>query len=569
MSRTRPFFTIHTILILLTIICSVYLIHNTIHAIYPSPQVCKTYLRSEFNTNVNTTNDIILTSRTKSKPNYSYEWGRVSAVAMMGIESLLGNTTNILPYYEQYNQHVSKILLDQDPRFDPTIDIHAEPIFNPATNKIFSGKAARPQIHTAALRTIIRLNQLLWYVTFGQTSKAQYFYNNNNDQILSKQSVKGELEYLTRNWGMPSYDIWERCIGVHFYTLMVVRKAIYLGINMAIILHDDEFAAKMLQVANVINTKLPEFQDDRHNGIIFPSLEQRCLNDEQGRVEEYDIAVLLGTIHGRIEHETMSTMHNLVQHQLIKRNCEVNPHEWCVDIKSYSESWNFDTFFAWLEPRPYNANALYTLYLLEQWSMNEFPKVYEMARSKVNTTAIGRFINDHYKGFDSSAPTGNPWPLASFAASYVWNAMGQYLTAYPVGYNRDIKGSTSSIVFKKQHAKMWIKLIDYTIGMGYATPNSAHVALTNLRRELESGMEQKLSRSESSLALKALGRGCASLSDDHFSTPFIYLGLNGANLFEQINASTLVGTSGSFMTDNLAMAIIADNIHDTRSYPWK
>ncbi len=68
-----------------------------------------------------------------------------------------------------------------------------------------------------------------------KTAVKQHLYDG---KLPADSVLKADLEYIAHVWKKPCFDIWEKAYGQHFFTLMVQRKALWEGAQLARLLDD-------------------------------------------------------------------------------------------------------------------------------------------------------------------------------------------------------------------------------------------------------------------------------------------------------------------------------------------
>ena len=74
--------------------------------------------------------------------------------------------------------------------------------------------------------------------------------------------IKGDLEYVATSWRKYGFDLWEEVSGRHFYTLLTLRTALFLGARLANQLGDAGPATRYMAAADEIDPYLRRFWDD-------------------------------------------------------------------------------------------------------------------------------------------------------------------------------------------------------------------------------------------------------------------------------------------------------------------
>ncbi|KAI9027151.1 glucoamylase b [Phycomyces nitens] len=151
-----------------------------------------------------------------------------------------------------------------------------EPKFNPDGSG-FSGEWGRPQNDGPAVRAtaFILLSQAL--------SQKKYVTN------VLRPAIYKDLDYIVDNWATPSFDLWEEVSGVHFYTLMVMRRALLQGVGFSGLYRDAIHAANYQGTIGSIEDRLESFWSPSHNYILATKDRERGYEKPSG----LDISVIL------------------------------------------------------------------------------------------------------------------------------------------------------------------------------------------------------------------------------------------------------------------------------------
>ncbi|RCH88939.1 glycoside hydrolase 15 protein [Rhizopus azygosporus] len=199
----------------------------------------------------------IAASLSTAGPDYYYSWTRDSALTANVIAyeyntTFTGNTT-LLKYLKDYvtfsvkSQSVSTVC-----------NCLGEPKFN-ADGSSFTGPWGRPQNDGPAERAVTFMLIADSYLT--QTKDASYVTG------TLKPAIFKDLDYVVSVWSNGCYDLWEEVNGVHFYTLMVMRKGLILGADFAARNGDSSRASTYKKTASTMESKISSFWSDSNNYI--------------------------------------------------------------------------------------------------------------------------------------------------------------------------------------------------------------------------------------------------------------------------------------------------------------
>ncbi len=227
----------------------------------------------------------VLASPSKVDPDYYYHWVRDASLTMLAVQELgLANSELLLKNYLIATQIHQAKSGDQN-LGEPKYFANGEP---------FTGPWGRPQNDGPALRAIVFAN---WAEKLLNQKQEAYVRRNLYDGNWPSVSVlKRDLEYVANHWSEPSYDLWEEIKADHFYTLIVQRRALTLGAEIALRLKDQWAAQFYLAQAALIKTKLQKFIVNQK---IIPTL--NYVEGLSTKKSNRDTAVLLGLLHGGLE----------------------------------------------------------------------------------------------------------------------------------------------------------------------------------------------------------------------------------------------------------------------------
>lgn len=197
----------------------------------------------------------IAASLSTANPDYFYAWTRDSALVSHVIAydyntTLAGNST-ILGILKNY---VTFSLNSQSA--STSCNCLGEPKFN-ADGSSYTGAWGRPQNDGPAERAdtfILIADSIL-----KQTSDATYVTG------TLAPAIYKDLDYVASTWSNGCYDLWEEVNGVHFYTLMVMRKGLIRGANFATRNGDSTRASTYTNTAASIKTKIDTFWSSTNN----------------------------------------------------------------------------------------------------------------------------------------------------------------------------------------------------------------------------------------------------------------------------------------------------------------
>jgi glucoamylase len=107
------------------------------------------------------------------------------------------------------------------------------------------------------------------------------------------QVIFKDLNYITNVWSNTCFDLWEEVNALHFFTLMVQRRALLTGANYAA--RNGQSNNNYTSVASSISSKIDTFWSSSDGYIVYSQDYSSGVNYKSSGL---DIAVLLGAIHG-------------------------------------------------------------------------------------------------------------------------------------------------------------------------------------------------------------------------------------------------------------------------------
>nr|P07683.2 RecName: Full=Glucoamylase 1; Short=Gluc 1; AltName: Full=1,4-alpha-D-glucan glucohydrolase; AltName: Full=Glucan 1,4-alpha-glucosidase; Contains: RecName: Full=Glucoamylase 2; Short=Gluc 2; Contains: RecName: Full=Glucoamylase 3; Short=Gluc 3; Flags: Precursor [Rhizopus arrhizus]BAA00033.1 glucoamylase [Rhizopus arrhizus]BAP05656.1 glucoamylase [synthetic construct] len=199
----------------------------------------------------------IAASLSTAGPDYYYAWTRDAALTSNVIvyeynTTLSGNKTilNVLKDYVTFSVKTQST--------STVCNCLGEPKFNPDASG-YTGAWGRPQNDGPAERATTFILFADSYLT--QTKDASYVTG------TLKPAIFKDLDYVVNVWSNGCFDLWEEVNGVHFYTLMVMRKGLLLGADFAKRNGDSTRASTYSSTASTIANKISSFWVSSNNWI--------------------------------------------------------------------------------------------------------------------------------------------------------------------------------------------------------------------------------------------------------------------------------------------------------------
>ena len=313
----------------------------------------------------------VVASPSKLNPNYYYNWIRDSALTMAVIEKLYRQNGPNHAYWgkllKNYVRFSRRNQLTPNPSGAADGGGLGEPKFN-VNGTAFTGAWGRPQNDGPALRAITLIAFARDLIREGQL---RYVHKWLYDGRLPSQSViKVDLEYVAHHWSGKCFDLWEEIRGHHFFTLVVSRRAMVEGAQLAQELGDPGAAKYYRQQAAAIALYLQKFWSPKQ-GFLRETI------DGGGNRSGLDTAVILGVLHGATPDRYLAANNNWVMATAARL------------IEAFSH-----------------------LYRINRLHPNSAP-------------AIGRYPEDVYNGVNDSR--GNPWFLTTLAmAQYCFTVRNEF-----------------------------------------------------------------------------------------------------------------------------------------------
>jgi glucoamylase len=188
-------------------------------------------------------NGAVIASPSMDNPNYYFHWVRDAALTMDVITSLYTQSTDTLE-----REHYSALLmayldfsLQNQVTTNPSSALGrglGEPKFN-TDGSAFTGDWGRPQDDGPALQALTLTKFANYLLDSGEPDQVTLVKTKLYDSTLPTNAlIKRDLEYISHNWPLTSFDIWEEVRGHHFYTRMVQRRALAEGAKLARRLND-------------------------------------------------------------------------------------------------------------------------------------------------------------------------------------------------------------------------------------------------------------------------------------------------------------------------------------------
>lgn len=316
-------------------------------------------------------------------PDYEYNWVRDSSLTMEVVQKLYAAATKAgaKKQYETtlFEYAAARATEQNDPNLQTGL---GEPKFY-LNNTVYEKPWGRPQNDGPATAAITLMEFAESYLAAGGKNAVVLQKVYDSTKYPSTAPVKKDLLFVASNWTSSSFDLWEEQSSDHFYTRMVQRRALVLGVKFATKMGDKATASTLQSAADALSATLTQFWDVNRHILLYeygPVL--------SGKSSYLDAAVPLALIHGYAGDGVYSYTNDQVQSTIVR----------------------FVTSFI----------PVYTL----------ANKTRKDAAGRTLGVPIGRYPEDIYNGTGTQENGGNPWYLTTAAvAQYMWTAAAEYKAA--------------------------------------------------------------------------------------------------------------------------------------------
>ncbi|KAL7748425.1 hypothetical protein RI367_006117 [Sorochytrium milnesiophthora] len=244
----------------------------------------------------------VVAAQSKDSPPYWFNWIRDAALTTDTLLNEYESTTdparaqqmeqmlwNYIDFNTKLQSTPSQSVSDADP-----LGL-GEPKWN-VDGSAFTGAWGRPQNDGPALRASVAARFARLYLKRGGSLDAvrSKIYR---AEMPATTLAKRDLEMVSHNWQNPSFDLWEEVKGEHFYTLMVQRRGLLDGAQLASTLNDTGAAAWYTQQAGAVAQRINTHWDPSTKPYI-----QETYNRVGGldyKQENLDIGSLLAVLHAK------------------------------------------------------------------------------------------------------------------------------------------------------------------------------------------------------------------------------------------------------------------------------
>lgn len=233
----------------------------------------------------------VIASPSRDSPDYYYQWARDSGLVYKVIlNQFLNGNSSLEQYLKDFATETKKLQHTNNPSGGFTSGGIGEPKFH-VDGSAYTGGWGRPQTDGPAIRATVLAKYANFLLDRAGSGDEAYVRSMLYDNASPTNSViKADLEYVSHYWTDASgFDLWEEVKGIHFFNLMVQRRALTEGAELATRLGDPGAATWYNQQAAAINAKIPSFWNS-NKGYLVTTLD----NSRTGQ----DCGTLLGALHG-------------------------------------------------------------------------------------------------------------------------------------------------------------------------------------------------------------------------------------------------------------------------------
>ena len=348
----------------------------------------------------------VIASPSRELPNYYYQWTRDSAITMSTLLDILDSTpdsslsSKILHLVHHYANLQSTFQHKSNPSgaFNDLSGL-GEPKFR-VDGEAFTAAWGRPQHDGPALRAIALIHFVhqvndtdpsLWYTDEGR----RWFETLYSPTLPANSTIKADLEYTSRYWKTPGFDLWEEAQGLHFYTGMVQYRALRDGAQLAAAFGDWGAEKWYEEQANQMSYELFSRFWDHDKGHLVATL-----NTERSGL---DCGILLATLH---------SPNQSLRNSSSAQKLPFTP--WSSQVLSTLKRFVEDQEMRY----PINTKTDNSLIL----GSND-----NSSNGLRHGIAIGRYPEDEYNGYEAVPEGGNPWFICTHAVAETMYRTAEYL----------------------------------------------------------------------------------------------------------------------------------------------
>lgn len=239
----------------------------------------------------------IIASPSKSHPDYFYHWTRDASLSALTMIRMYESGK-----YNLHDQFMLKTLknfarLSKQHQNTSSPAGHGEPKFH-VSGEPYTGPWGRPQNDGPALRSLALIRLATVLLNIGEESFVRSVLYDGN--FPSTSVIKSDLEYLSLNWQLDDFDLWEEVKGTHLFTRVAQAKAFESGARLAETLRDPQAAFWYRIQAEKIRSSLKQFKDPA-SGLVLSTVNRSGGIDYKGGLDaSLILAILVDSESGKI-----------------------------------------------------------------------------------------------------------------------------------------------------------------------------------------------------------------------------------------------------------------------------
>ncbi|MFZ5616450.1 MAG: glycoside hydrolase family 15 protein [Pseudomonadota bacterium] len=242
------------------------------------------------------------------EPDYFFHWVRDSALVMKELAALYAEgppalASNIERRLADFIEFTRALQLSNSP------EGLGEVRFNMDGSQDYL-KWSRPQFDGPALRALA----LLRYRNLRAAPLA------GDLEVVLKEAVNADLDYIAANWMRPGFDLWEECKAHDFHTRVVQTAALNAGARLAIEERDEERARIYREAEKGLREALEEYwlADKGAYGFFGKQTAARGDTGEPRAGENFDAAIVTAALHGGLEEGRFSLLDDRILASAVK-----------------------------------------------------------------------------------------------------------------------------------------------------------------------------------------------------------------------------------------------------------
>jgi glucoamylase len=343
----------------------------------------------------------VIASPSQVAPNYFFHWTRDAGLTHHALFKVYAQTKDpsLKKKIKQKAFDWIEFETEAQKNAENAVASLGEPRFHLEDAKVNTDPWGRPQNDGPAARAI---SLSLWALSLLDEQERSFVEEKiYRAEFPSNTLLKKDLEYVSKHWKEPCFDLWEEVKGLHFFTLALQRRALLLGSKVATKMNDPQAADWYRNQALEIKKVLISFISPLNNFVGATLAQTEGWSHKKSNL---DIAVIIASNHAFFG-STFFESYFIEEDEIIK---------------------------------DYEKEFIGTLESLEQ----KFIELYPLNKEKSELApALGRYPEDVYDGNGFSG--GNPWFISTHAAAEFY-----------CEYSKKLKKSNAPLSMQEEfHAK--------------------------------------------------------------------------------------------------------------------